>query len=131
MSAETKTKRPGLVTFTAIMLFVVAGMHVVTAIEELTGGKALQDVSFGLFSGDLAIWGIVDLIIVAVIVFAGIDILRGGSFGRWFGIIFASISAIRSFWFVYWAPVAAFTVIALDIFIIYELIMNEEYFDRE
>ena len=131
MSDETKTKRPGLVTFAAIMLFVVAGMHVVTAIEALTGGSALGDVNSGLFGGNLTIWGIIDLIIVVAIVFAGIDVLRGGSFGRWFGIIFASVSAMRSFWFVYWFPIATITVVAIDILIIYGLIMHTEYFDKE
>ena len=130
MASETK-KRPGLVTLAAIMLFIVAGMHVVTAIELMSSGSSLNDVSFGLFGSDYVIWGIIDLILAALVVFAGVDVLRGGTFGRWVGVIIASLSAIRSFWFIWWAPLAAVLIIAIDIFVIYGLIMHSEYFNKE
>lgn len=123
-------KRPGLVTFAAIMLFVVAGMHLVTGLEFFSEGSTLRNATFSVFGDNYTVSGIVELVIAAVLALAGFDILRGGSFGRWLGVIMAALSAIRSFWFVWLAPVSVFLVIGLDSLIIYGLIMSSEYFDR-
>lgn len=130
MSTEP-VKRPGLVTFAAILLFVIGGMHVVSAIEQISDAASLSNATFGLFSGNYAIWGIIDLVIAAAILFAGYDLLRGGGFGRWLAVIMASVSAIRSFWFFWWAPLAAMAVIAIDIAIIYAMVMHGDYFDQQ
>ena len=76
--SETTSKRPGLVTFAAIMMFVLGGFSVVWAIEEFVNAAWLSDVSSGLFGKNLFIWGITDSLVAIVSIFAGWSILRGG-----------------------------------------------------
>ena len=129
MSEETKSKRPGVVTFAAIMLFVVAGMQLLMAIDQFQAASWLKDVSFGLFGQDYTTSGILDLILAVVFVAAGISVLRGHAFGRWVAIIAASLGAIRTFWFIWWFPLPALIMIAIDITIIYAMIMHPEHFE--
>ena len=130
MSEETAaTKRPGVVTFSAIMMFVVAGMQLMMAVDQFQSASWLSDISFGLLGDNYTGAAIVDLVLAIVFVIAGITILRGQSFGRWVAIIAASLGAIRTFWFIWWFPIPGMIMIAIYLTIIYGMIMYKEYFD--
>jgi hypothetical protein len=66
-------------------------------------------------------WGIVDLIIALIALYAGIDLLRGGAFGLAMGYLFAVVAAIRWLFVIPAAPVLAVVVIALCVMVIYGL----------
>jgi hypothetical protein len=130
MTEGTKTARPGLVTFAAIMMFVLGGFSVVWAIEEFGNAAWLNNAELGLFSKVLFYWAITDLVIAAVAILSGFDIWRGGNVGRWVGIIIAVFSAVRAFFLLPWTPIAALLVILIDGLIIYGLSTHAEYFDQ-
>lgn len=121
--------RPGLVTFAAIMMFVAGGFELVWAITEFANAAWLSSVTYGTFNGYLWLWAILDLVLAAAIIYAGYDILRGGSFGRIFGVIVACISAVRWFFYIPASPWLGIVVIAVDILIIYGLVAHGEFFD--
>ena len=121
--------RPGLVTFAAVMMFVVGGFELVWAITEFVNAAWLGSVTYGTFNGYLWLWAILDLVLAAAIIYAGVDILRGGTFGRVFGLIIACISAVRWFFYIPAEPWLAIVVIAVDVLIIYGLVANGEFFD--
>jgi hypothetical protein len=75
------------------------------------------------------IWGILDLLIGVIAFFTGIGVLRGMGFARTIGFYIAGISAIRWFFFLSIVPVAAVTVIALDVIVIYSLASRSSYFE--
>ena len=127
---ETTYKRPGLVTFASIMMFIVGGLLLVWSIEEFSNAAWLKEVSFGLFGGQFATWAIIDLILAVVALVAGYSIWNGGKFGWWIGMIMAIISAVRWFFYIPWVPFAALIVIAIDVMIIYGLSAHSEYFDQ-
>lgn len=129
MSEETKGKRPGVVTFSAIMMFVVAGMQLMMAIDQFQSASWLGDISFGLLGDNYTGAAIVDLILAVVFVIAGITILRGQAFGRWVALIAATLGAIRTFWFIWWFPIPGLIMIAIYITIIYAMVSYPEYFD--
>ena len=54
---------------------------------------------------------------------------RGGEVGRIIGIVIAAVSAVRWFFYLPYAPIAALVIIAIDILIIYALVAHSEYFD--
>jgi hypothetical protein len=120
--------RPGLVTFAAVMMFVLAGFQLVFAIDEFASAAWVAANVYGALGGPLWAWGIIDLALAAVAAYAGYDLLRGGSFGRIFGLIIASFSAVRWFFYLPAAPLLAIVVIAVDVVIIYGLATNTEYF---
>jgi hypothetical protein len=55
--------------------------------------------------------------------------LRGGEVGRVIGIVIAVFSAIRWFFYLPNAPIAALVIIGIDILIIYALVAHSEYFE--
>ena len=121
-------ERPGLVTFASIMMFVLAGFQIVFAIDEFMSAAWVAANVYGTFGGPLWVWGIIDLALAALAIYAGYDLLRGGTNGRIFGLIIASFTAIRWFFYLPASPLLAIVVIAVAVTIIYGLAVNSEYF---
>src|SRR5215203_3689726 len=87
--------RPGLLTYAAIMMFVLGGFHILLAISEFANSTwVLSRLDVELFIPILIIWGIVDLVIGSHAVYAGVSILRGATFGFITGFTFAGLGII-------------------------------------
>ncbi len=129
MSEVTISKRPGLVTFASIMMFLAGGLLLVWSIEEFTDAAWLRDISTGLFGDQILIWAIIDLILAVVALVAGYSLWQGGKFGWWIGMIASVVISVRWFFYIPWFPIAALVVIAICILIIYGLAEHEDYFD--
>lgn len=123
-------RRPGLVTFAAIMMFMLAGFQLVFALVEFWNATWFALNVYGTFGGRLWLWGILDLIFALIAFAAGADILRGGTFGQIVGILIAAFSAIRWFFYLPAEPWIAAVVIAVDVLIIYGLVAHGEYFNQ-
>ena len=126
--SENTRKRPGLVSFVALMMILVGGLGIVTAAQEFSGATWLEDVVFGLFGRSMVTWGIIDVIIAVASLVAGIGIWRGSQVGRWIGIVFAMIGIIRWSFFLPFEPVAALIVIGIDLLVLYGLTEYEAFF---
>ena len=121
-------RRPGLVTFAAIMMFLLGGFQLTFALVEFWHATWFSLNTYGAFGGYLWIWGIFDTILALVAFYAGADLMVGGKFGRVVGIAIALFSAIRWFFYLPAAPWIGAVVIAIDILIIYGLVSHSEYF---
>jgi hypothetical protein len=113
--------RPGMVTFAAVMMFVVAGLEALTALLAFAGTGWWVTEAGNLVYANFVILGIVDSIIALIALYAGIDLLRGGPFGLGMGYLFAIVGAIRWLFFIPAAPVLAVVVVALCVMVIYGL----------
>jgi hypothetical protein len=123
----TTTGRPGWLTYAAIMMFVLGGFHILLAISEFADSTwVLTRLDVELFIPSLFIWGILDLIIGALALYAGFSILRGGAFGFIAGLGFAMLGVIRWLFYIPVSPVLAVVIIALDVLVIYGLIKYYE-----
>ncbi len=122
-------RRPGLVTFSAIMLFMLGGFEAIWAIVQFSNAAWISSAVYGTFGGYLWLWGILDALFAVVAFYAGYDVLRGGSFGQVLGIIIAGCSAFRWFFYLPAVPVMAAVIITLDIIAIYGLVAHSDYFD--
>ena len=120
--------RPGLVTFAAVMAFMLGGFQLTWAIVELVNAGWLAGTAYGTFNGMLWLWAIVDILLALVSFYAGYDILRGGQFGQVYGVIIAGFSAIRWFFYLPAAPWVGIVIIAIDVLIIYGLVAHSDYF---
>jgi hypothetical protein len=122
-------RRPDLVTFAAIIMFVLGGFHVLLAISEFANSTwVLSRLDIELFIPILIIWGVIDLIIGAIALYAGFSILSGGTFGWLMGVAFACVGIIRWLFYIPVSPVLAIAIIALDVLIIYGLVKDSDYF---
>jgi hypothetical protein len=129
-ASDVLMRRPGMVTFAAIMMFIGGGFEIVVAISEFANASWLSNTTYGVAGGFLLLWAIIDLILAAIVIYAGYDLLQGGQFGFVLGVFLAGISAIRWFFFIPWAPFLALAVIAVDLLIIFGLTANADYFRR-
>ena len=120
-------RRPGMLTFAAIMMFVVAGLEGLSALLSFAGTGWWVTEAGNLLYANFVFWGILDLIIAIIALYAGIDLLRGGSFGRAMGYLFAIVAAIRWLFVIPAAPVLAVVVIALCVMVIYGLSKYSDY----
>jgi hypothetical protein len=119
---------PGLVLFAGIMILLLGGFEMVWAIVEFLNVAWLATVTYGTFNGLLWLWAILDLILAAAAIYAGCDILRGGTLGRVLGIIVAGVNALRWFFYLPASPWMGIVMIAVDIIIVYALVAHGEYF---
>jgi hypothetical protein len=123
-------RRPGMLTFAAILMFVVAGLEVLSALLAFAGTGWWVTSMGDLVYANFVVWGIVDLIIALIAFYAGIDILRGGTYGLFVGYLFAVVGAIRWLFVIPAAPVLVVVVIALCVMVIYGLAKYSDYFEE-
>ena len=123
-------RRPGLLTFAAIMMFVVAGLEALSALLNFAGTGWWVTEAGNLVYANFVFWGILDLIIALIALIAGIDILRGGTYGLVMGYLFAVVGAIRWLFVIPAAPVLAVVVVALCVMVIYGLAKHSDYFEE-
>jgi hypothetical protein len=119
--------RPGVLTFAAVIMFVVAGLEALSALLAFAGTGWWVTSMGDLVYANFVVWGIVDLVIALIALYAGIDLLRGGTFGRGMGYLFAVVGAIRWLFVIPAAPVLAVVVIALCVMVVYALAKHSDY----
>jgi hypothetical protein len=130
VGARAAIHRPGMVTFAAVMMFVVAGFEALAALLAFAGTGWWVTDAGNLVYANFVFWGILDLIIALIALYAGISLLRGGSFGIVMGYLFAVVAAIRWLFVIPAAPVLAVVVIALCVMVIYGLAKYSDQLER-
>lgn len=123
-------RRPGVVTFAGLALFLLGGFELTWAIVQFSNAAWISGSTYGTFGGYLWLWGILDALFALVAFYAGYDVLRGGSIGQVIGIIIAAFSAFRWFFYIPAAPWMAAVIIAIDVVVIYGLAVHADYFDQ-
>jgi hypothetical protein len=111
---------PGWLLFAAIMVAIAGVLNLIYGIAAVGDSKFFVNDTQYILS-NLNTWGWVTLIVGALQLLACASIVRGGQFGRWFGIIAASMSAIAALLSIPAYPFWSLAVFALDIMIIYGL----------
>jgi uncharacterized membrane protein len=111
------------------MMFLLAAFQIIFAIVEFYNAAWFANTAYGTFSDRLWLWGIVDLIVAAIAIYAGYDLLRGGTFGRIIGLIAAAIIGVRWFFYLPAEPWTGVVMIAIAVLVIYGLVAHSEYFD--
>jgi len=128
-SGGAVTRRPGMLTFAAVIMFMVAGFEALAALFAFAGtGWWVTDMG-NLVYTNFVLWGILDTIIALIALYAGIELLRGGGFGRAIAYLFAVVGAIRWLFVIPAAPILAVVVIALCVMVIYALAKDSDYVD--
>jgi hypothetical protein len=128
-SGGAVARRPGMLTFAAIIMFMVAGFEALSAILAFAGTGWWVTEMGNLVYTNFVLWGILDLVIALIALYAGIDLLRGGGFGRAMAYVFAIVGAIRWLLVIPAAPILAVVIIALCVMVIYALARDSDYVD--
>jgi hypothetical protein len=120
-------KRPTWITFSAIVMLAVGFIRIISAIRFFDDSADVANLTFGLFGDNLWAWGIWDLIVAALALFAGGSLLSGGTFGRVFGYIWAVVAIVQSFAIIEQAPWFGTATIALAALVIYGLASTSDW----
>jgi hypothetical protein len=120
-------KRPGWLTFAAVVLISVGILRVITAISYFGNSRKVNDLSHGVFGGQLWGWGLWDLIIAVLAIWGGFSLLQGNSFGRAIGYVWAGLVLIQSFLILAWAPWYGFLAMGLATLVMFALASTSEW----
>lgn len=124
MSMQDLERRTGWTMFAAIVLFSVGILRIISGISYLADSNKVNDLTSGVFGGNLWAWGLWDLGIAVVALFAGYSLLGGGTFGKVVAYLWAVLVIVNSFLVMGVAPWFAFTMIALAVLVIYGLAVS-------
>ncbi len=120
-------RRPGWLTFAAVVMLAVGFLRVISAISYFADSARVNDLSRGLFGDHLFLWGIWDLAIAALALWAGYSLLSGNTAGRIIGYIWAIMVLVQSFLLLTYAPWFGFAAMLLAVFVIYALSSTSDY----
>ena len=121
MSMEDLERRSGWTMFAAVVLFSVGFLRIISGISYLSDSNKVNDLTLGLFGDSLWAWGLWDLGIAVVALYAGYSLLGGGTFGKVVAYLWAVLVIVNSFLIMGVAPWFAFTMIALAVLVVYGL----------
>jgi hypothetical protein len=115
----------GWVVFAGIMLIMLGAFQVIEGLVALFDeGYYLVATSGLVLHVDYNVWGWVHLIIGILAVATGLGLLAGNTAARVAGIILAVLSAIVNLAFIAAYPVWSTVVIAVDIIVIYAIVVH-------
>jgi hypothetical protein len=114
------------VTFSAVVLFSVGFLRIISGISYFKHSAAINDLTHGSFSSQLWAWGVWDICVAALAVLAGVSLLGGigfltALFGRVVAYVWAVLVLVQGFMLIGQAPWYSAAMIALAVLVIYGL----------
>jgi uncharacterized membrane protein HdeD (DUF308 family) len=117
------TQGEGWVLFAGIMIMIAGFMNTIWGIAAIDGSSFFTDEGRYVILDDLNAWGWFILIVGVAQLIAAFSIWSGNEYGRWIGIITASVSFIILLFTINAFPFAAFMLMIVDILVIYGLVV--------
>jgi len=106
--------------FAGALLLVAGVLNIIYGIAAIGDSKFFTENVEFILSG-LNTWGWVHLVVGVLELVAAFSLFSGGEFGRWLGIVVASLNAIGALLAIPAYPFWSLAVFALSIIIVYEL----------
>ena len=125
--AYSGLNRPGWLTFAAVVMFSVGILRFISALYYFADSTRVANVTAGAFGDNLFLWGIWDLLIAVLAIWAGYSLLSGNTFGRVVGYFWAILVIVQSFLVLEYAPWFGFAALLLAMFVIYALSATSEW----
>ncbi|MEU3555330.1 DUF7144 family membrane protein [Streptomyces fragilis] len=108
-------------TFAGVLLGVSGTVTVLQGIAAIAGDDVYGRIGAYVFEFTLTDWGVVHLVLGALLLVTGIGLLGGKEWARVTGLVLAVLSIVEQFMFLPYAPVWSVLLIALDVFVIWSL----------
>src|SRR5262245_23671425 len=104
MTTQAYSTRSGWVTFAAVLMFAVGFARIISAISYFDDSGDIANLTAGIFGDNLWAWGLWDLGIAVLALFAGWSLLSNGGYGRAVAYIWADVLIVNSFMILGIAP---------------------------
>jgi hypothetical protein len=111
----------GFIVFAGVMMIMAGAFQAIAGLVALFENEFYVATRNYLLQFDATSWGWIHLLLGLLVLFAGIAVLSGQTWGRVIGIILTVVSALTSFAFIPYYPFWALLIIALDVFVIWAL----------
>lgn len=122
--AYERTERPsrgsGWIVFAAVMFGIAACLNVIWGIAAISSSHFFVANAHYIISS-LNTWGWIVLFWGVIEAFAAASILRGGGFGRWFGMIVAGLGAVLAMLTIPAYPFWGLVLVGLAVLVVYAL----------
>jgi hypothetical protein len=125
--AYSGLNRPGWLTFAAVVMFSVGILRIISALYYFADSTRVANLTAGAAGDHLFLWGLWDLVIAVLALWAGYSLLAGNTFGRVIGYIWAIIVIVQSFLIIEYAPWFGFGAIILAVLVIYALSTTSDW----
>jgi hypothetical protein len=125
--AYAALRRPGWLTFAAVVMISVGVLRAISAIYYFADSSRVNHVGNGAFAHHLFLWGIWDLVIAVLAIWAGYSLLQGNMFGRVVAYFWAGLVIIQGFLMLGTDPWYGFAAILLAILVIYAISVTVDY----
>jgi hypothetical protein len=112
--------------FTGIVLTIVGTLNIIWGIAAIAESQFFTATGAHYVFSSLKTWGWITLILGVLVLLAGFSLFAGGSYGRWFGIFAAGLTAIGALLDIRVLPFWSISVFALCVIVIYELAKGPE-----
>jgi hypothetical protein len=120
-SVQDYASRTGWIMLAAIVMFSVGVYRVLSGISYLADSHKINDFTAGFFGDNMWAWGLWDLGIAAIAIWAAFSLLSGGEFGRVIAYLWAILVIVNSFLIIGIAPWFAAAMITLAVLVVYGL----------
>jgi hypothetical protein len=110
----------GLLIFASVLLMVIGLFNLLDGIAAVARSHVFI-ANAHYVVGDLRTWGWIALIFGVLQVLAGVGILTGNQFARWFGVAVVALNSFAQFFFIPAYPFWSLTIIAVDMVALYAL----------
>jgi hypothetical protein len=122
--------KSGWVTFAAIVALIAGAYNALSGLSTLVSDyAAVEDVAEVLFGISVDAWAWFWLIAGALQLATGFLLIRRNLWGQYFGVMIAGLSAMIALFSVFAWPLWAFSVLVLNILVIYALLTHGDEFD--
>jgi hypothetical protein len=119
MSTQQVERLSGWGALAAVVMLSVGFLRIISGISYIADSRKVNDLSLGLFGDSLWAWGLWDLGIAIVALFAGYSLLVNGTFGKIVAYLWAVLVIVNSFLIMGTAPWFAAASIALAVLVVY------------
>ncbi len=120
-SMQSYANRTGWIMLAAIVMFSVGFLRIISGISYLVDSHRISDYTLGLFGDNMWLWGLWDLGIAAVAIWAAYSLLGGGEFGRVIAYIWAILVIVNGFLTINITPWFSAGMITLAVLVVYGL----------
>ena len=125
--AYTALRRPGWLTFAAVVMISVGVLRAISAIYYFADSSRVNDLGTGAFGHHLFLWGLWDLVIAVLALWGGYSLLSGDMVGRVIAYFWAGLVIIEGFLMLDTAPWFGAAAIALAILVMYAISVTVDY----
>jgi hypothetical protein len=119
MSTQEVERLSGWGALAAVVMFSFGVLRFISGISYLADSNKVNDLSLGLFGDSLWAWGLWDIGIGILALFAGYSLLVGGIYGKVVAYLWAVAVIVNSFLIMGAAPWFAVASITLAVLVVY------------